>query len=77
MKIFLFEEPEQVTDSYHSGGSVMVVASSKTSAKQLLEDYPGIILSADDWTGVREFELAPVGSGYTPEVFIFPDSGCC
>lgn len=73
MKIFLFEGAT-VTDSYHSGGSLMVIATSEEHVKEQLTAYPGVKLDERDWKYVRVFSTSPLE---LPEVFIFPDSGCC
>lgn len=73
MKIYLFEYAT-VTDNYHSGGALMVIAKSEEHVREQLEGYPAVKLDAEDWTGVRVFDTSPLE---LPEVFIFPDSGCC
>lgn len=73
MKIWLFEGAH-VTDSYHSGGSVMIIAETEGRVKQLLLEHPGVQLEEEDWKYVRTF---PTHSYVPEEVFIFPDSGCC
>jgi hypothetical protein len=73
MKIWLFIEPDKVTDSWHSGGSVMVIAETEGQVKNLLA-HTEVELSEDDWENVRTF---PTHSYVPAEVFIFPDSGCC
>lgn len=73
MKIWLFEGAH-VTDNYHSGGSLMVIAETEGQIKQLLREYPGVQLDEEDWKHVRTF---PTHSYVPKEVFIFPDSGCC
>jgi hypothetical protein len=73
MKIWLFEDPERVTDSWHSGGSVMIIAETRGQVEQLLHGTR-VELSEQDWEGVRIF---PTHSYVPAEVFIFPDSGCC
>lgn len=73
MKIWLFENVYKATDSYHDGGSVMVIAETEGQVKNLLHGT-GVILSDEDWEFVRTF---PTHSYVPEEVFIFPDSGCC
>lgn len=73
MQIYLFEYTT-VTDNYHSGGALVVVAKSEEHVKELLVDFPAVELDEDDWKNVRVFDTNPYE---LPEVFIFPDSGCC
>ena len=73
MKIWLFEYAH-VTDSYHSGGALMVIAETRGQVEHLLTAYPGVKLDEEDWENVRTF---PTHSYIPTEVFIFPDSGCC
>jgi len=74
MKIYLFEEPQQVTGNWHSGGSVVVIAETDGEVENLLKRFPNVQLSAEDWQKVRHF---PTHNYVEPEVFIFPDAGCC
>ena len=73
MQIYLFEYAT-VTNNYHNGGALMVVAKSEEHVKELLVDFPAVKLDEDDWKNVRVFDTSPYE---LPEVFIFPDSGCC
>lgn len=73
MKIWLFQNACHVTDSYHDGGSVMVIAETEGQVKNLLA-YTDVELSDADWESVRTF---PTHSYVPAEVFLFPDSGCC
>lgn len=73
MKIYLFEYATG-SDSYHSGGALMVIAKSEAHVREQLENFPAVKLDDDDWKGVRVFDTSPIE---LPEVFIFPDSGCC
>jgi hypothetical protein len=74
MTIYLFEGVSHVSDyNYHSGGAVMVIASTEGHVKALLEPTQ-VQLYDEDWAGVRTF---PTHSYVPAEVFIFPDAGCC
>jgi hypothetical protein len=77
MKIYLFQDADQVSNPdycYHAGGSVMVVAETDGEVENLLKRFPNVQLSAEDWQKVRHF---PTHNYIEPEVFIFPDAGCC
>ena len=73
MKIWLFVDAWTVTDNYHDGGSVMVIAETRGQVENLLA-HTNVELSDADWEDVRTF---PTHSYVPAEVFIFPDSGCC
>lgn len=73
MKIWLFIEPQRVTNSYHSGGSVMVIAETRGQVENLLR-HTEVELSEDDWENVNTY---PTHAYVPAQVFIFPDSGCC
>lgn len=68
MQLFIWKYLEELTGSYHDGGGVVIAAGNLRAARDLLAgvnlpEKPDVI-----------YELA--GSP-DPEVFIFPDAGCC
>lgn len=65
MKTFIWERIEQLTDNYHPGGGLVIIAESLERAKTLL---PNITLPVPDYM---------TDGGIEEKVFIFPDSGCC
>lgn len=74
MKIFIFENVMELTERYHSGGGLVVIAKDKFEVNELIKDDPYIKLTKEDWSTVKIYSLEePV----EPEVFIFPDAGCC
>jgi len=74
MFIYIFESVRQVSDNWHGGGSVVVVAEDRNHAKRLIDATSFVEVTETDWEGVRFYPLeGPVKS----EVFIFPDAGCC
>lgn len=77
MQLFLFENATQVSNpdhAYHSGGSVMVLAKGISEVTEMLAESSDVILDDDDWSLVRVFDVSDME---LPEVFIFPDAGCC
>lgn len=67
MKIFIWEDIEDITNSYHSGGGAVVICESHDRAIELVPKLhnagqPNIIFEVD----------AP-----EEKIVIFPDSGCC
>jgi len=84
MKTFLFQDAESVSLNYHNSGSVLVLASDEAGVRALVDEYnqpdrstPAVVLSEDDWSRVRVFELDSSHRADAPQLFIFPDSGCC
>lgn len=73
MKIFIWERISNVTDSYHDGGGLTVIAPSLQEARDLInkelpEDCGALTTDPD-----HEFTVDSEES----KVIVFPDSGCC
>lgn len=93
MYIYIFEYVGQLTDSYHSGGGLVVVASSKEHVKELVaernKEYRNDYCEDeedDDYCKdylvltQNEWDIVvtyPIPSDAKAELFIFPDAGCC
>jgi hypothetical protein len=73
MKIWLFQDVHVSDHHYHSSGSVLVIAETAGYVKSLLATTQ-VRLDDEDWENVRTF---PTHAYVPPEVFIFPDAGCC
>jgi len=80
MNIYVWKYAGPVTTEWHSGGGVMVVATNSDVARHLWEEYcreEGIKdTSALDDAPDAEYALNPL-HGYSDEVMVFPDIGCC
>lgn len=74
MWVYILTNVEQASDSYHSGGSVVVVAEHRPHAKRLIAETPGVVVSEEDWKHVKFYLL---DASADPKVFVFPDAGCC
>ena len=74
MKIYIFEYINQLTNSYHTEGGLVVIAKDKRRAKQIIAMDDFIDISEDEWKKVKVMELA---KDYKEECIIFPDAGCC
>ena len=74
MRIFIFENVEQMTANYHSRGGLVVIAENAPDVKALIKDYPHITLTEDDWNNSKSYALKHAPE---KELFIFPDAGCC
>ena len=72
MKVFVWERVHTVTDSYHSGGGLVVFAETEERARELANEQEGCKLRQDE--NPNEVRYV-VGGG--ERVFIMPDAGCC
>jgi len=73
-KMYVWENVSELTNNYHDGGGVMVIADSMEAARELLikNGVPkgcGAMKEQPDYS-------ASVGSD-EDKVFIFQDAGCC
>lgn len=72
MKIFIFEELEQVSCNYHKGGGLVVCAETEERARELANSTPYVDVPA---------KAAPsiVRDGVEGPEFVvaFPNAGCC
>ena len=77
MNIYLFKLESGLTDEYHDGGGVAVVASDVEDAIRYLPEACQREAS-NSWVEgrVTTFELNPMVT-YKPYVKVFPDRGCC
>jgi hypothetical protein len=74
MKIWIWERIDQVSDNWHSGGGLMVIAHDEAEAWALISAERHVEVTEDEWSTARVFEL--MGTP-TPDVIVFPDAGCC
>ena len=71
MKIYIWENVTAVTNNYHDGGGIAVIAESREAARALLPYKKcGAHVAEPD----AEYEIA---GDAAPRVFVFPDAGCC
>lgn len=79
MNLFVWEDCHKLTDNYHSGGGLLIVARDLERAKEIFtaqykaEDrYDRIVFPADPpsftWT---------VPDDSAEVLLVFPDAGCC
>lgn len=76
MRLFLFERVEQVSENYHPGGGLVIVANSEEHARSLIADSASIKPTDEEWAKVRIYFLDDT-FGNAPHVYVFPDAGCC
>lgn len=73
MRMFVWEYVDGITDRYHDGGGVVVIAKDADRARDLLMATDGV--SNKNFTDEPDFSTS-VGTR-KEKVFIFPDAGCC
>lgn len=71
MILFIWQDAQSITDNWHSGGSVVVIAPDEARARELA--------NAVENCNIDESEMPEkVGNIESGErVWIFPDAGCC
>jgi len=81
MKMYLWERLDQVSENYHCEGGLVVIAKDKKEVKKLIkakneaEEWgPDIEIKDEEWKDVKIFEM---NENNNPEIFYFPDAGCC
>lgn len=74
MKMYVFQYNDQVSENYHSGGGLMVIAKNTEHVKELIEKEEYIKITNDEWQEVIVYELK---EDEKPRIFVFPDAGCC
>lgn len=74
MKIFVFEYLGQVSDNYHCGGGLVIIARDIEHAKEIISSDESISIKEEDWEKVESFNLA---DDVEPKFWVMPDAGCC
>lgn len=73
MNIYIFEYENDITDNWHNGGGLAIVAKDTEQAQGLMDKERNREKKLD-------FEKAiiyPLKGKHEPRIFIFPDAGCC
>lgn len=70
MKVFIWENVDKATSSYHPEGGVVVFADNEARARELARELGAIIEGSPDAVRVSDGDDAEA-------VFIFPNAGCC
>ena len=76
MKLYIFPSVDLLTDSYHSAGGAVVLASDLEAAVATLR-LRGAHPSEEEIALAREFHLDGAVKEYGPDSYLFPYSGCC
>ena len=78
MFIVILENLAAVSDHYHHGGGLAIVASSFEEALALANARPGVEITVEDIkAALKEGNLYEVKEHHLPKVYVFPDAGCC
>lgn len=87
MKIFVWENVDPITTSWHSGGSVLVAAPDVEAARTLWKEYVKEEIHHMVMVGIPEEyfvvldgdpnHIFPSTDEMLPIVLVFPDAGCC
>lgn len=72
MNIYIWHYVEKCSDSYHSGGGVVVTAESEEEARELANKTEGCKVKE---TEVPHYVYSCDAN--VKQVLIFPDAGCC
>lgn len=76
MKIFIWQRINDITSNYHSDAGVVVIAPTQEQAREEVRQYAeyndhNINIPEPDFT----HELGPGIDN--PQMWVFPDAGCC
>jgi len=72
MKVFVWEELDNVSPNYHSEGGLLVVAESLSAAIVLAESKDFVVVGETEPDYVYE-----TTDDAEPRVLVFPNAGCC
>lgn len=72
MKVFIWENIEEVSGRYHSNGGLVVIADNEVRAREIANIVPGCYVHPEETPNY----IRDVSDG-EEKVFIFPDAGCC
>lgn len=73
MKVFIWNNINELTDNYHSDGGLVVVAKDLERAHELARNE-GVEFAEDELAPTIEYNTDDF---VEEKVFIFPDAGCC
>lgn len=73
--MFVWENVCELTNNYHDGGGVVIVANDLESARQLLKE--SIPLNSKCNALKVDPDYVTSVTAEKDEIFIFPDAGCC
>jgi len=74
MKIYIFNEIEQVSCNYHSNGGLVIIAKDIEHAKEVISVDSDVQPTENEWKSVEVYDLA---ENVEPKFWVMPDAGCC
>lgn len=80
MKLYLFKRIEQLSDSWHQEGGLVIVANDLEHAKSLIANEEYIKPTDAEWVEAIVYPLDTSNDSdphIWPVVYTFPDAGCC
>jgi hypothetical protein len=83
MQLFIWQCVSNLTNRYHDGGGLVIVAQNLDAARELLRQTDGVLTERiGDIDRCCAFDIAPnvvyeLHPDTTPSVRVFPDAGCC
>lgn len=75
MKVFIWRNVDELTDRYHDGGGVVIIAETVQRAEELIP-YTGNGERMKRVVGPPDSVYTLVGT-HEEKVDVFPDEGCC
>lgn len=70
MTIFIWEQVDRVSGSYHDGGGMAIIATDLNSARSMI-DRP------DCEAHTKPPDFTAEIQADSPRIWVFPDAGCC
>ena len=80
MNVYIWKRVDLLTDSFHSEGGFVVIASSLEGARALTPKREYEEDDDPEYTTPLNTEpdaIIPTVESQEPRVFVFPDAGCC
>ena len=74
MFMYVIERTIQVSNNFHTGGGLCIVAESPEAALVLANSTGGVEITSDDIEHSISYELL---DSHDPKVYVFPVAGCC
>lgn len=74
MNTYIFKYIDQVSENYHSGGGLLIVAESKERAIELIDDESYVEVTDEEWA---EAIVIKTFKSEKERLITFPDAGCC
>jgi hypothetical protein len=76
--VFIFPTVGTLTDHWHCGGGLVVIAHDRAHAEALIrERAPDATLTEAEWAAAVVHPIARPDEDVAGEVWVFPDAGCC